>query len=515
MPDYPPARREDVIKTVGGVSYPDPYAWLHEDSEEALAYGWAQNAIAEQIAKNSPRYEAVKAEVLHWQENGSFLDAPRLKGGWWFWTDEGNERQRTIALVRNKDGGEPRIIADTISLAAGRTGGEESRLMYLDPSPQGRFAALFFADATLANGEWRVVETATGRLLPVALPAFALGNRPGWLPNESGFFVAARTPEGGNLLRFVPVTDEAEAFEDLAISDDLLPEHIPSFTPQVSPDGRRVVLSSEPHERIAMVLVDLVSRETRAFLPAGWPNECDGAWLDPETYVARITGDAPRGRVVAIPVATSQDAGSWRELVAEGEGAMRFAGLCAGRLVVADLVDTSVRFRTFDADGSNEREVPLEAMGSSPASEFQRTLRSTDALAIMHQTFFRSIATYVYDFDSGALSEFSPPKHRLNGIHVEQRFATSKDGTRIPYSIVRRDGPRQGPQPTWSTAMVVTISRWCRAFSATSFRSSRREASMSAPHCAAAVNMAVTGMKLANSRTSIRCSRICSRSRRI
>src|SRR5678816_3902422 len=36
--DTPRARRESVTKTVGGVTFEDPYAWLHADTQEALAW---------------------------------------------------------------------------------------------------------------------------------------------------------------------------------------------------------------------------------------------------------------------------------------------------------------------------------------------------------------------------------------------------------------------------------------------------------------------------------------------
>jgi len=88
--------------------------------------------------------------------------------------------------------------------------------------------------------------------------------------------------------------------------------------------------------------------EVTRFVPDGWDGDCDGSWIDNETFVARVNSRASRGRVVAIPASTSRDMSTWRELVPEGEGFMSWAAVIAGRLYVGDFVDLSVRVRVFD-----------------------------------------------------------------------------------------------------------------------------------------------------------------------
>ncbi|MEE9279320.1 MAG: hypothetical protein V3V67_04025 [Myxococcota bacterium] len=43
--NYPTARRESTTDTVGGIAFEAPYLWLEEDSDEALAWQAAQDAL--------------------------------------------------------------------------------------------------------------------------------------------------------------------------------------------------------------------------------------------------------------------------------------------------------------------------------------------------------------------------------------------------------------------------------------------------------------------------------------
>src|SRR5690606_33252341 len=127
------------------------------------------------------------------------------------------------------------------------------------------------------------------------------GARPGWLPDESGFWLDGRNAEGLHELRFVPVADGAAERPAVLLSESLVAAKHSGLTLQVSPDGRRGVTVTEPHEHVALALLDLETLEPTPFLPDGFEGECDGSWIDGGTYVARVNNGGPRGRVVAIP----------------------------------------------------------------------------------------------------------------------------------------------------------------------------------------------------------------------
>jgi prolyl oligopeptidase len=352
-----------------------------------------------------------------------------------------------VLRVSETPTGEGRVILSTNALS--EAAGGQGMLTWFEPSPGARWVAAANAVNGDMLGQWSVFETATGRRV-LDTPAIAYsGARPGWLPDESGFWLNGRTEEGLHKLRFVPVAEGAAERPEVVLPEALVASKHSGLTPQISPDGRQAVVVTEPHEHMAEVLLNLDTLEARSFLPEGFEGECDGGWSDNETYVARVnSSDTPRGRVVAIPVATSQDRSTWRELVPESEGFLGWAGVVSGKVYVGDLVDVSLRVRVFDLNGALIEVLPLETPGSSPSMSLERAIRPTEALAITHGSFTRSPGLFVHDPKTGVFTEATPSAVQLDTTAAELRFAVSRDGTRVPYFIVRRADLPAGPQPT-------------------------------------------------------------------
>lgn len=211
---------------------------------------------------------------------------------------------------------------------------------------------------------------------------------------------------------------------------------------------RRGVAVADPHEHVALVHLDLETLEATPLLPDDWDGDCDGTWIDGETYVARVNSAVSRGRVVTIPASTSRGMPTWRELVPEGEGCITWAGVVAGRLYVGDLINVSVRVRVFDLDGKLIETLPLENPGSTPSLDYARAIRPlTDAFTFTHETFTRSESMILDDPETGELHQIREAKHWLDDTVAEQRFATSRDGTRVPcFMVYRKDLDLSRPQ---------------------------------------------------------------------
>ncbi|MFI7700521.1 prolyl oligopeptidase family serine peptidase [Nonomuraea sp. NPDC049480] len=354
--------RRPVAKSVGGVEFADPYAWLGQDTDEVLAWERRQDALAQETARRSPRYESL-VEAIEPRMRDAFagyLGAKAFVAGRWFWL------------------------------------------------------------------------------------------RPGWLPDGSGFYLHGRTSTGEHELRFhpVPAGSAAPAADVL----DTIPATALAVTPQVSPGGRHVVAVTVPHEHVAAAVAELPDGRWRRFAPEGFTGELHGDWLDDDTYVA-IATDEPRGRVVAIPAATSADPRTWRELIPAGPLVLRSLQIVRGLLVVATLNDVSLDVRVHRPDGTPIGTAPLPpASASMGLTGPGRVKPRTDELVFSAGTFTTSDITYRLDVATAGLQELERGDS-LDGITTEQFFATSKDGTRIPYYVVaREDVDRSAPQATLVTA---------------------------------------------------------------
>jgi len=451
---FPPAPRESVKKTIGSVTFEDPYASLQADTPEALAWQWQQDALAEREARSWPGFEKLKASIASLQAAPWLMpSAKRRLGGRWFWiaSSPGNGIRTVWSASSLDDAGQPIVKMEELvkpeDVAA-------SLVYWYEPSPSGELVAASICSHGAMVGEWRVIEVATGRVLPIAVPAAAYtGALPAWLPDNSGFYYNDRAEGGRHRLRFVPVKSGTAARADIVFELADIPPNVSGVTPEVSPDGKWMIALAGPHERIAYMIGELRSGQWRRFLPEGHEGECSGAWLDANTYVARVhTHEHPRGRIVAIPAATSTDVSSWRELVPQGRAVLRAVGVVGERIVIADVLDVSTRFRTLARDGGDERIVPLEGPGSSPIAFVGRRFDASTALSFEYQTFTASTAVYHFDVATNQLTTLAESQARLDGINVSQRFARSLDGTQVPYFVVhRKDVTLDSPRPALIT----------------------------------------------------------------
>ena len=435
-----------IQKTIGGVSFEDRFEHLRENTPDVLEWQWARDRVAQQAAEASPNYAPVHARMLEIKDAAGYR-IPVKRGSLWFAIESDGDDE--VLRVSEAPQGPGRTIASKQTIAES-IGGGAVMMVFMDPSPKGRFVAFAWGANGDMMGRWAVYETATGRHVLDVPGIMYSGARPGWLPDESGFWLDGRSAEGLHQLRFVPVAEGAAGRPEVPLSEQLVSAKHSGLSPQISPDGRRAVLVTEPHERIALVHLDLATLEATPFLPDGFDGECDGSWIDCETYVARVNDPgAPRGRVVAIAASNSRETSGWRELVAEGEGFIGCAGVVGERLYVSDLLDVSLRVRVFDQQGALVQTLPLEKPGSSQSISAQKSIRPNDAFVMTHCSFTRSSVTFIHDAVTGELRQLGEARHRLDGVIAEQRFATSRDGTRIPYVLVhRKDLDSTRPQPT-------------------------------------------------------------------
>jgi len=387
------------------------------------------------------------------QSDSLLRGVPRLVGGRWFQittTADGAGSAVCVSASYEEPG---RVIIDTPTLAEERGDDRPVMLWYFEPSPDGRHVALMVASGGDEVGSIRVVDTESGDILPIDVP-FPVNNGPvwDWAKDSSGILAGDRTRSGRHRIRFIPVTEDARPRPDAEFSFDQVSSSVPVLTPQVSPGGRWVVAVSGPHEHAALLICDLESNDWRPFLPAGFEGECHGAWADDEHFIAIETGTAPRGRVVSIPVSTSTDLTTWQEIVPASEAVLRSVTVLQGNILLADLVDVSMRLRRLALDGSVKGEVPLPSFGSSPLVFMFREFPRSDACLFQYETFTQPTTTYRLDLDTGELEVVDGPIERIEGITVSRRFATSKDGTLVPYFLVHREEVDiSSPQPTLLT----------------------------------------------------------------
>ena len=158
---YPQTATVDTVDTYFGVSVPDPYRWLENDTSAATA-SWvkAQNEITNNYLEHIPfRQDLLKrlTELANYER----ISAPFKKHGkYYFYKNDGLQNQ-SVLYVQDALNSEARVFLDPNKLSDDGT----VALTSLSFSNNGKYAAYTISRS---GSDWReiyVMDVATGSLL--------------------------------------------------------------------------------------------------------------------------------------------------------------------------------------------------------------------------------------------------------------------------------------------------------------------------------------------------------------
>jgi prolyl oligopeptidase len=420
---------------------------LEFDTDDSLQWQAKHSLEAASYLRALPGFDDFRSILLGTIAAGVGSYPPRRAGDRWFQRLRRNgDDDQVVLVVRTSPTGEPRVLVDPNALTAER--GLRVSLAWFAPSPDGRLLAFGLTEAGTEVVAATVLDVATGAPLPDVIP-WNITFEPAWMADGSGFYCSSRDLVDGvmrmSVYRFTigqPAPDQAEA----------LPE-VPFPAPMVSADGRYVAIrTGNTQPRTEYVRKD--GGEWEPFL-----RDVPGAHLGEfcgDDYIAIVDADHPRGRVVRIPVATASDPSTWVELVPESDEVLRMVKIVAGRIVLGYLRAAACGVRVLDLDGQTVDEVDLPGTGvvdvwGSAYTQLLFPLFEVGAgeISFLFSTPTSSPALYRYSVDEGELEELVPSQLQIPGLVVDQIEATSRDGTRIPATVIyRSDLDLSGPRPT-------------------------------------------------------------------
>jgi prolyl oligopeptidase len=170
--------------------------------------------------------------------------------------------------------------------------------------------------------------------------------------------------------------------------------------------------------------------------------------VDHDRFFVRTNEGAPKYRVFVIDPAHPERA-AWTELIAERKDAtLESAGIIGHHLLLAYLKDvvSHVEIRTLDGKPVRTIDVPtLGAIGGFSGNT------DDDLAYYSFQSFTYPTEIFETQVSSGKTSSFYKLKVPVDPSKyvVEQRFATSKDQTKVPFFIVHaKDLVPDGKRPT-------------------------------------------------------------------
>ncbi|NBC35285.1 prolyl oligopeptidase family serine peptidase [Novosphingobium sp. FSY-8] len=441
-PAYPATRRDSLTETHFGESVADPYRWLEQDvrtAPEVAAWVEQQNALTHAQLAQLPARAWFGGQIKALMDYARY-GLPVRAGGRYFYTYNSGLMNQAQLLVREGLTGTPRLLLDPASWAADGA----TALDGWTPSKDGKRLVYSVQDGGSDWRSLRVLDVNTGKPLADELRWVKFSGM-AWVGNDG--FLYSRYPEPAkgqdfqarnyNHAVYYHRIGTPQSVDQLVLSTPDQPAT--NHSAGVTSDGHYAVIISSvgTDNRFELRVIDLKGRGK------GWPvrqlvSGFDHDWRLIDSVGTRLwfvtNKDAPRRRVVSIDLAETTP--QWREVVPQRAETLEDASIVGDRLVLGMLRDAASIVETRALDGSAPAEIKLGGIGT--AGGFGGEPGNTETFYAF-TSFNRPATIYRLDVASGQASVFAAPQLAFNpdDFVVEQRFFTSRDGTRVPMFIVR------------------------------------------------------------------------------
>jgi prolyl oligopeptidase len=450
--DYPATRKEPIAEEMHGVRVEDPYRWLEDEkSKEVRSWMDAQNDFTRGHLDRLPEREAIAGRLKELFYVDS-LGVPHRYGKRYFYSRRHADREKAIVYWKEGKDGKEQVLLDpnawssdgSVSLGGWSVSWDGSRVAYSVKKNNSDEATL------------QVIEVATGKKSEVDVIEGAKYAHARWTPKGDGFYYAYLPTD-----KSIPVADR------------------PGYTEirfhRLGEDPKKDALVHEKTGNPKAFLNTYLSKDGRfllVYVQHGWnatdvyfrdlqdPKQKD-RWTpltvgkdaiftvyphNGQFYVHTNEG-APRYRVLKVDPKRPERA-AWKEILPERPDAtLENVSLVGGKLSLLYLKDVISQIELRTLDGKLDRVIPLPAPGTATPLIGQPDQDEAYFVftSLVHPSEIHEIS--VKKGDPRLFFKVKVPVDPSK-FTVEQRFATSKDGTKVPLFIVAgKDAKRDGSAP--------------------------------------------------------------------
>ncbi|HJR58933.1 MAG TPA: prolyl oligopeptidase family serine peptidase [Vicinamibacterales bacterium] len=454
---YPATKTVDVVDDYHGTKVADPYRWL-EDLESPDTAEWvaAQNRLTDSYLAAQPIRAHFRRRIERlW--NFPKTNIPVMEGGRLFYRRNTGLQLQSPLYMRDSPTAPPTQIIDPNLIWPDAT----ASLATFAPSPDTRHLAYAFAKG---GADWQTIAVrslTTGQDLADEVRWMRFSGL-SWTKDSKGFFYS-RYPEppAGRVMEaalsghalYYHVIGTPQSQDRLIFTNRSNPSWF--VTGALTEDGRYLLIAtakgSDNNNRLySMDLGD--PKKPNIAAPVRAVFEADDAEFSPigsrgSVLFLRTDRGAPNRKIIAVDVKRS-DPASWRTVVPESSHAIENATAAGGRIFVEYLVDVKSRLAMFDLSGKPAGDVRLPGAGSL-SGFFGREDSSLFFYAFTSPLYPTTV--FLFDIASGTSTPFEAanPPVDISQYETTQLFATSKDGTRVPFFLTARKGlAKDGSNPT-------------------------------------------------------------------
>ncbi len=441
--NYPFSEKQDIKNDYFGTTIKDPYRWLEDDNApETKAWVDKQNEVTQAYLKNSPMGKEIVDELTQlW--NYTKYSSPFKKGDYYyFYKNDGLQNQAVLYQQKGLEA-EPVEFLNPNTMNAKGT----SALGSLSFSKNYKYVAYSVSEA---GSDWQdifVMEVKTKKIIDADRIGYTKFGGATWKGDE-GFYYSGYDKPKIEAEKFSAKTEFQKIFfHKLGTSqnaDKLIYED--KSNPLIykgvglTEDGRFLILSlSQGTDGSELKYWDLNDKNQKEFalLFSGYKYNYDVIDNVGDRLLVYTNHNAENYQVISIDPKNT-DPKNWKTIIAQIENKLDQVSLVGNHLFCSYLVKASTQVIENSIDGKPLNSIDLEGIGT--ASGFGGS-KNDDHTFYTFTSFNKPPTIYKYDIKKSKSEVFIKPEYNFNtdNMIVEQQFATSEDGTQIPYFIVRRN----------------------------------------------------------------------------
>ena len=461
VPPAPVARIDVVHDSYFGETLSDPYRWMENDKDPGwLPYLKGQNDHARAVLDALPARSSLLARIRQLSGDTVVTNRVQRAGGMTFFAQRPKGADNFKLFVRDGASGRNRVLIDPTKPSEVK--GHVS-LDWWRAAPDGRHVVYGLSNNGSEDSTLHVLAVAAGRDLPERIGNTQSAN-PSWLDDGSGFSYNQLTGAIGTPDRFL---DSQARFHRLGTD--------PNGDPVLV---RRGLVAGIDYDRIqapyvvtypgslhAILLLADVRREVRGYIApladaiegrarwkpfASFEDEVTDVDLEGEDLYVLVNKGTPRGRLVKTSAAAPNLATA-AEVVPQGSFVIEATSRARDGLYLRIMDGGVSRLQRLGRDGRvTDIALPFDGTIASIATNV-----SEDGALISLAGWLTPAAIYSVDATGRIADTAITPKPAIDvsPYRAKRLFASAKDGTKIPYTVIYRRGLKlDGRAPAWISA---------------------------------------------------------------
>ena len=459
IPGAPVARVAVVKDTYFGETLSDPYRWMENDKDpEWLPFLKGQNAHTRAVLERIPGRAALLKRIGQLSGDTALTRRVQRAGGKLFFEQRPVGADNFKLFVR--EASSTRVLIDP-TLKSGAA--SHFSLDWWQPSHDGSRLVYGLSRDGSEDSVLHVMSVADGRDLPESI-ADTEHASPSWLPDNSGFFYNQLTGKNDTPERYL---DSQARFHRLGTdpaADPILMRR--ALDPRVSFERIQMPhIACFQDSRYALLVLEDVRTEVRLLLAplaevlagkahwvgvAEFADEVTDVVLDGETLYLLGNQGRPRGRVLRSS-ASAPAVAQATEVVPQGEWVIEELHRARDGVYLRMLDGGLARLKRLGRDGHlSEIALPFDGTVSAFSTEPHE-----DGALFSLAGWLTPADIWAVDAAGHLAATGLTPKPAIDvsAYEAQRFFATARDGTRVPYTLIHRKGLRlDGSNPTYISA---------------------------------------------------------------